>query len=431
MYAKLDRVLANAEWNQEFQYSNVVFRNSGVSGHSPGILHLEHPQQQQYAGGRFKFCNFWTQDPLYHELVDEVWSQHVDGILMYQIVQKLKMLKARLKKLHKSNYNSLKARLKTAKQELDDGQCQLQNDLDNVTLQRKEREHYAKYKTLANAELSLYKQKVKEQWSKEMDQNTAYFHARVCEKQARCRISRITDDCGQVVEDVEQIGHLFVKFYENLFGRASEVQQIDQSNVELGPKLTEQYRDLLCAEVTEEEIRKAVFNIDMSKAPGPDGYGSGFFRASWNIVGEDIIKAVKGFFSTGKLLKQVNNTVITLVPKIPCPNNVGDFRPIACCNTLYKIIAKIITDRLANVLPDIISSNQGAFVRDRSIMENILICQDIARDYHRDNELPRCMMRLDIRKAYDTIEWSFLQQVLLGLNFREFCSINYDLYINC
>lgn len=157
-----------------------------------------------------------------------------------------------------------------------------------------------------------------------------------------------------------------------------------------------------------------MFIIDKDKAPGPDGYGSGFFRASWSIIQQDVTRPIKGFFSSEKLLKHVNNTIVTLVPKVPCPNTVGDYRPIACCNTL------IIASRLAMVLPDIISLNQGAFVKDRSIMKNIFICRDLARNYHRDGRTPRCMLKLDIRKAYDTLEWDFIRKVLLGL----MCKIN-------
>lgn len=98
-----------------------------------------------------------------------------------------------------------------------------------------------------------------------------------------------------------------------------------------GPCLNEQQKVELCGEVTDEEIHNAVFGIDMDKALGPDGFSSGFFRSSWNIVKEEISEAVRDFFSTGKLLKQVNTTIITLVLKVDCPNTVGDYRPISCC----------------------------------------------------------------------------------------------------
>lgn len=107
---------------------------------------------------------------------------------------------------------------------------------------------------------------------------------------------------------------------------------------------------------------------------------------------------VKDFFRSGKLFKQVNNTIISLVPKSSCLNTVGDYRPISCCNVLYKIIAKIMADRLALVLPDIISMNQGAFVKNMSIMENILIFQDLSRNYHREGVVLDACLNLISRK---------------------------------
>lgn len=86
-------------------------------------------------------------------------------------------------------------------------------------------------------------------------------------------------------------------------------------------------------------------------------------------------------------------------------------------HAVYKIFSRILAARLAAVLPGIISTNQGAFFKDRSFMENILICQDITRNYHREGGSPRCMMKLDIRKAYDSLEWKVFLQVLAGLQF--------------
>ncbi|XP_074288835.1 uncharacterized protein LOC141613986 [Silene latifolia] len=141
------------------------------------------------------------------------------------------------------------------------------------------------------------------------------------------------------------------------------------------------------------------------KAPGPDGYSSHFFKTSWDLVGGEMyVFAVHEFFRNGKMLKQLNATNVTLIPKVPNPLTVIQFRPIACCNVVYKCISKLLCARLALVLPHIISVTQGGFIQGRSIMENILICQDLVKLYGRKSVSPRCLFKIDLQKAYDSVE---------------------------
>ncbi|KAL2237634.1 UNVERIFIED_CONTAM: hypothetical protein Sindi_0955100 [Sesamum indicum] len=163
---------------------------------------------------------------------------------------------------------------------------------------------------------------------------------------------------------------------------------------------------------TPDDVKQAVFDIADDKAPGPDGYSSGFFKAAWPVVGQEVTKAVLEFFGTGKLLKQVNSTLLALIPKVHTPMTVGDFRPISCCNVLYKIIAKLLVQRLSVVLDKIISPCHGAFIPGRSIGDNILLAQELLTGYNQVRLPPRCTLKVDIRKEYDTVEWDFLLAVL-------------------
>lgn len=100
-------------------------------------------------------------------------------------------------------------------------------------------------------------------------------------------------------------------------------------------------------------------------APGVDGFPIEFFTKNWEIVQADVLGVVKQFFHTGILNPIVNITTITLVPKVACPTRVTDYRPIACCTTLYKIIAKVITRRLKIVDTYLVGGSQSAFVEGR------------------------------------------------------------------
>lgn len=108
---------------------------------------------------------------------------------------------------------------------------------------------------------------------------------------------------------------------------------------------------------TREEIRKSMFSIKSTKSPGPDGFSSHFFKTSWDLIGSEVCEAVISFFRGGFLLKEWNNTVISLIPKNDVVSSLNDFRPISCCGVLYKCVAKILTERLKKVIGDIICEN--------------------------------------------------------------------------
>jgi hypothetical protein len=177
---------------------------------------------------------------------------------------------------------------------------------------------------------------------------------------------------------------------------------------------------MLDKEVTAEEIRTTMFSMKANKAPGPDGFTSDFFKASWSIVGSEVVDAIKNFFDTGKLLKEVNATILTLVPKKINPASMGDFRPIACCNVIYKCITKILSNRILPILGDLVGTNQSAFIPNRSISENVLLAQELVKNYHKKDGKPRCTLKIDLMKAYDSINWEFILHCLhcFGLPLR-------------
>ncbi|GJV37816.1 RNA-directed DNA polymerase, eukaryota, reverse transcriptase zinc-binding domain protein [Tanacetum coccineum] len=104
------------------------------------------------------------------------------------------------------------------------------------------------------------------------------------------------------------------------------------------------------------------------------------------VVKKDICEAIKDFFFNGKFLKEINSTIISLVPKVTSPHKVTDFRPIACYNVLYRCISKILTDKIKSGLEKVVNVNQRAFIPRRQIHNNILITHNLLRGYNRKNE---------------------------------------------
>lgn len=106
----------------------------------------------------------------------------------------------------------------------------------------------------------------------------------------------------------------------------------------------------LLAPVSNEVIKNAIFSMHSDKSLGPDGFSPGFFKHSWNIIHEDFCAAIHEFFDTGKLLKEINSTFISIIPKKANVNHVGQFCPISLCNVVYKTITKIMANRLKLVI---------------------------------------------------------------------------------
>ena len=126
---------------------------------------------------------------------------------------------------------------------------------------------------------------------------------------------------------------------------------------------------------------------------------------------------MKEFFSSGQILRQINHSVLALIPKSKEADRVEDFRPIACCNVIYKVISKIIAIRLAPTLSNIVDPAQSAFIQNRSMIDNIFLLQELLRQYGRKRASPRCILNVDLRKAFDSIEWDFLCEMLSALHF--------------
>lgn len=129
--------------------------------------------------------------------------------------------------------------------------------------------------------------------------------------------------------------------------------------------------------------------------------------------------AIQDLFHTGRLLKSVNTTLLTLIPKESVANTIRDFRPIACCTVLYKIISKILTSRMSLVLNHLVNEEQAAFVPGRFIHDNTILAQELIRGYGRNQMSACCMIKVDLQNAYDSIHWGFVEQVLRGFGFPD------------
>lgn len=140
-------------------------------------------------------------------------------------------------------------------------------------------------------------------------------------------------------------------------------------------------------------------------------------RKHWTLLGMIFCDATGEFFSASTLLKQIKHIVIALVPKSSHTLIVGDYRLIPCCKVSYKVITKILASRLSSILGSIVNLAQTAFVEGKSMIKNIHLAQDLLRQYNRKHVSPRCLIKIDLKKAHDSVNWAFLRVVLKGLGF--------------
>lgn len=136
-------------------------------------------------------------------------------------------------------------------------------------------------------------------------------------------------------------------------------------------------------------------------------------------MGPEVTEAVREFFSSGRILQQWNATTLVLIPKFSNASRTTDFRPISCLNTMYKVIAKLLSSRLQKLLSHVISSSQSAFLPGCLLSENVLLATEIVHGYNRRNIEPRGLLKVDLRKAFDSVRWDFIISALRAMAIPE------------
>ena len=158
-----------------------------------------------------------------------------------------------------------------------------------------------------------------------------------------------------------------------------------------------------------------------TKALGPNGMSAIFFQKYWGIVGNDVICIVLNVLNSNMSMVEINKTNITLVPKIKNPTKMTDFRPISLCNVVYKLISKVLANRLKVILPQIISENHSVFLSGRLITDNVLVAFELMHylEHKKEGKEGFVAIKLDMSKAYDRVEWGFIKQVIEKMGFHE------------
>ena len=178
-----------------------------------------------------------------------------------------------------------------------------------------------------------------------------------------------------------------------------------------------------------------------TKASGPDGMSAIIYQKYWDIIGDDVIKIVLNILNFIAPIAELNKTNIALIPKINNPTKISEFRPISLCNVSYKIVSKVLANRLKPLLSTIISKSQSAFVPSILITDNVLVAFEIMHylKKKKDGKEGYMAIKLDMSKPYDRVEWCFLEKIMTKMGFDNkwiklimscINSVSYSVFIN-
>nr|XP_028962160.1 uncharacterized protein LOC103417751 [Malus domestica] len=271
----------------------------------------------------------------------------------------------------------------------------------------------------------------KDNWVKWLREgaNTAFFHSTTLQRRRLNKVAKFKGDDGLWVEEENQVLGIVEDHFQALFTSAGSRDWGDTIDC-IVPLVSDGMNAELIKQVSDEEIKDAVFQMGGLKAPGPHGFQGIFFHSYWDIILAEVKGLVGDFMRGVGISKRINSTHIVLIPKVASPESVAQYRPISLCNFSFKILSKVLANRLKPLLPELISLMQNAFVSDRQIQDNIGIAHELfhflkLRKTKRKFELG---IKIDMHKAYDRVEWDFLEAVLLKLGF---CRGWTNLIMNC
>ncbi|GJY25818.1 RNA-directed DNA polymerase, eukaryota, reverse transcriptase zinc-binding domain protein [Tanacetum coccineum] len=307
---KIDRIMANLAFNDNFAGAHAMFKPYRISDHAPSILII--PTLTKPKPKPFKFYNIITCKDNFAQVVKEGWSRQVSGFHMFRVAQRLKSLKKPLRKLLYDKGN-LHTNVNLLRDQLDRVQMRLDMDPFNEAIREEEANTVVAFNEACLLEERFLKQKAKINWLKEGDSNSAFFHKSVKSRISRSRIDVVTNSDGMVFEN-ENAASAFVSHYEAFLGQSGTTCGLNDNDL-FHVILDQNVAIDMIRNVTRQEVKNALFSMGNDKAPGPDGYMAAFFKVSWDIVADDFVAAVCEFFTNGKILKELNHTIIALIPK--------------------------------------------------------------------------------------------------------------------
>ncbi|GKV02337.1 hypothetical protein SLEP1_g14790 [Rubroshorea leprosula] len=391
--SRIDKFLLSEGWLTKWSEARQWGLSRIVSDHCPILLRHKHIE---WGPKPFKFFNAWFQQEGCKELIKEVWgSANIQGWAGFQLKEKLKLTKEALKRWSKPLLPDIDARINKATIEI----AQIDKKGEEVQLSeeeiiRRRGDFLLLWENMKSKESMLW-QKSRKTWLTLGDANTSFFHKCVKGRWRRNEMTSIQIKGTQIV-CASRMKEEIASFFEDIFRE----EQWDRPKLEgvSFKQISQLENDHLVGAFSDEEIDAAVRECDSSKAPRPDGFNFGFVKNVWELIRVDVIRFLHDFYKNGKLVRGLNTSFIVLVPKVDNPQKIEEYRPISLIGVIYKILAKLLANRLKVVLDGIVGEQQMAFIRGRQLMDGVVVANEVIDDVKKKRK-ETFLFKIDFEKA--------------------------------
>ncbi|GJV52789.1 RNA-directed DNA polymerase, eukaryota [Tanacetum coccineum] len=412
--SKLDRFLISDNLMCSCPSISSISLDRYLSDHRPILMRDIH---NDYGSVPFKFFHYWWEIDGFDKLIEDSWNDAniCDQNDYINLMKKLKFLKEKIRKWNVVYKESKNGGMRNLKADLHSLDAAMDKGESSEMVSNRRMEVIRLMQDMEKVDNLEVAQKAKVKWAIEGDENSKYYHGVLNKKRSRLTIRGVMVD-GVWIEQPSLVKKEFLMHFKKRFEQPC--RQDIRLEMDFINRLSIDQKDDLESDVTNDEVRKAVWDCGVDKTPGPDGFTFGFYRRYWRIIERDVIKAVKWFFTNGSIPNGGNASFITLIPKITNANMVKDFRPISLIGSIYKIVAKILANRLVTVLDGLVNEVQSAFVTDRQILDGPFMLNEIVQWCKKRNK-QAMIFKVDFEKAFDSVRWDFLEDIMRKFGFGD------------
>ncbi|GJR16919.1 RNA-directed DNA polymerase, eukaryota [Tanacetum coccineum] len=371
--SKLDRFFISDNLFNMLPNITAVTLDRYLSDHRPILLR---ENVNNYGPIPFRFFHHWIELEGFDKYVIDMWKIAPGDVNngMISLMGKMKFVKVKIREWIRRNMNDRKGRREKYKKEISTLDVEIDNGNGTEAVVNKRLEVLNELQNLDKFNDMDVAQKAKIKWAVEGDENSRFFHGMLNRKRHQQSIWGVMAD-GVWKDKPSDVKLEFLSHFSNRFSKPSDGRAT--IDMQFPRYLDVEQQEDLEREVSNEEIKKAVWDCGTDKSPGPDGFNFVFYRHFWSTIEKDVVEAVRYFFTNANFPKGCNSSFIALILKIPDANMVKDFRPICLIGSMYKIIAKILSNWLVGVLGDIVSEVQSAFIAERQILDGPFILNEV------------------------------------------------------